>query len=299
MSQTLPLTESRNPASYSIDTLDTLEICRLINRQDAQVPLAVAEALPQIAQAVDRIHAALAAGGRLFYQGAGTSGRLGVLDASELLPTYSLDPAFAVALIAGGRDALTNSIEAVEDEPEQGRTDLAAQGFNAQDVLVGIAASGRTPYVIGGIQHARTLGAPVIVLVCAPASPMATLADVAIELQTGPEVITGSTRMKAGTGQKLVLNMLSTAVMVKLGKVYSNLMVDVRPTNAKLRDRAVRIVSEATQVDATRAADLLDAADWQVKTAVLMGLLDIDRATAEAQLDAQAGHIRRTVAAHT
>lgn len=297
MNKTLPLTESRNPASLTIDTLDTIEICRLINRQDAQIPSAVAEVLPQIAQAVDRIHAALAQGGRLFYQGAGTSGRLGVLDASELLPTYSLEPARAIALIAGGRDALTNSIEAAEDDPEQGRADLAAHDFGARDVLVGIAAGGRTPYVIGGMQHARTQGAPVIALVCAPASPMATLADIAIELQTGPEVITGSTRMKAGTGQKIVLNMLSTAVMVKLGKVYSNLMVDVRPTNAKLRDRAVRIVSEAAQVDAARATALLDAADWQVKTAVLMGLLAVDRATAEAHLAAQDGHIRRAVAA--
>lgn len=292
----LPLTEQRNPSSHALDTLTTLEMVRLINRQDAQVPLAVAEILPQIADAVDRIVATLAAGGRLFYQGAGTSGRLGVLDASELLPTYSMDPAYTVALIAGGQTALTHSIEDAEDSPEQGEADLVVHAFSAADILVGIAASGRTPYVLGGMRHAKALGAPVIALVCAPSSPMAALADIALELQTGPEVVTGSTRMKAGTGQKLVLNMLSTAAMVKLGKVYGNLMVDVRPTNSKLRLRAQRIVAEAASISPAAAEALLIASDWDVKTAVVMALLDVDAETARTRLAQHDGHIRRTTA---
>jgi N-acetylmuramic acid 6-phosphate etherase len=292
-----PPTEQRNPLSAAIDTLPTIEVCRLINRQDTWVPLAVAEALPAIAQAVDRMVATMTNGGRIFYQGAGTSGRLGVLDASELLPTYSLEPGRVIPLIAGGPDALTNSIETAEDDPDQGRVDLERHAFAAGDLLVGIAASGRTPYVLGGLRHARQLGATSVALVCAPASPMAGLATVAIELLTGPEVITGSTRMKAGTGQKLVLNMLSTATMVRLGKVYGNLMVDVRPTNDKLRRRAVRIVTDAAGLDNHRARTLLDAAEWDVKTAVVMGLLNVSADEARRRLAQHHGHIRRTVAA--
>ncbi len=291
----LPQTEQRNPASAAIDTLSTLDICRLINRQDAQVPLAVAEALPQIAQAVDLIVAGLEAGHRLFYLGAGTSGRLGVLDASELLPTYSFDPARAVALIAGGRAALTDSVEAAEDDPEQGRADLQSRDFAAGDVLIGIAASGRTPYVLGGMEYARALDAPVIAVVCAAGSPMAAQADVAVELLTGPEVITGSTRMKAGTAQKLTLNMLSTASMVKLGKVYGNLMVDVRPTNAKLRARAARIVAEAAAIPLEQAEAHLVAAGWEVKVAVVMGILDLPAAEARRLLDQHQGRVRPAV----
>lgn len=292
----LPLTEQRNPASASIDTLDTLEICRVINRQDAQVPLAVAEVLPQIAAAVDRLVDTLSAGGRLFYQGAGTSGRLGVLDASELLPTYGFDPARTVGLIAGGQTALTNSVEDAEDDPDQGQADLMAYNFGPGDILVGIAASGQTPYVLGGMRYARALGAPVIALACAPGSPMGAVADIAIELQTGPEVVTGSTRMKAGTGQKLVLNMLSTATMIKLGKVYGNLMVDVRPTNEKLRARAQRIVAEAAAIATDEAASLLAATNWDVKPAVVMALLGVDAAEARRRLVAQDGHVRRAAA---
>ncbi len=291
----LPLTEQRNPASAAIDTLSTLDICRLINRQDAQVPLAVAEALPQIAAAVDLIVASLEAGHRLFYQGAGTSGRLGVLDASELLPTYSFERERAVGLIAGGRIALTDSVEAAEDDPDQGRTDLQAHDFTAGDILVGIAASGRTPYVLGGMHHARSLGAPVIAVVCAPASPMAEAATVAIELLTGPEVITGSTRMKAGTAQKLTLNMLSTASMIRLGKVYGNLMVDVRPTNAKLRARAVRIVAEAAAVTQEEAEATLVASGWEVKVAVVMAIVGVTAGEARGLLDRHQGHVRAAV----
>lgn len=291
----LPLTEQRNPVSADLDTLSTLDICRLINRQDAQVPLAVAETLPQIAAAADLIIAALRAGGRLFYQGAGTSGRLGVLDASELLPTYNVDPRLTVALIAGGNAALTHSIEDAEDDPAQGEADLTAHTFSRADVLVGIAASGRTPYVMGGMRYARRLGAPVIALVCAPDSPMADLADIAITLHTGPEVVTGSTRMKAGTAQKLALNMLSTTTMIKLGKVYGNLMVDVRPTNTKLRARAERIVAEAAAIPRDEAAGLLEAAGWEVKTAVVMALLGVTAEEARRRLADQQGHIRRAV----
>ncbi len=293
----LPLTEQRNPASADLDTLSTLEICRLINRQDAQVPLAVAEVLPQIAAAADLVTQSLAAGGRLFYQGAGTSGRLGVLDASELLPTYNVDPGRTIGLIAGGNAALTHSIEDAEDDPAQGQADLAAHHFGRRDVLVGIAASGRTPYVLGGMRYARSLGAPVIALVCAPDSPMTAVADVAIVVQTGPEVVTGSTRMKAGTAQKLVLNMLSTTTMVKLGKVYGNLMVDVRPTNRKLRDRAQRIVAEAASIPPAEAARLLESCGWEVKTAVVMALLGISAEEARRRLDMHAGQIRRAVSA--
>jgi N-acetylmuramic acid 6-phosphate etherase len=295
MHAALPQTEQRNPASAVIDTLSSLDICRLINRQDAQVPLAVAESLPQIARAVDLIVDALDAGHRLFYQGAGTSGRLGVLDASELLPTYSFDPARAIGLIAGGRAALTDSVEAAEDDPDQGRADLQAHDFHAGDLLVGIAASGRTPYVLGGMAYARALGASVVAVVCAAASPMAAQADIAIELLTGPEVITGSTRMKAGTAQKLTLNMLSTAAMVKLGKVYGNLMVDVRPTNAKLRARAARIVADAAGIAPEQAKAYLEAAGWEVKVAVVMGILDAPAAGARRLLDEHSGHVRAAV----
>ncbi|MCC6168333.1 MAG: N-acetylmuramic acid 6-phosphate etherase [Caldilineaceae bacterium] len=297
MHTNLPQTEQRNPASAAIDTLPTLEICRLINRQDAQVPLAVAEALPQIAQAVDLVAAALQSGHRIFYQGAGTSGRLGVLDASELLPTYSFDPTRAIGLIAGGRAALTDSVEAAEDDPDLGRGDLQAHHFAAGDILVGIAASGRTPYVLGGMDYARSLGAPVVAVVCAANSPMAARATVAIELLTGPEVITGSTRMKAGTSQKMALNMLSTAAMVKLGKVYGNLMVDVRPTNAKLRARAARIIAEAAGISLDQAEAALAASGWEVKVAVVMGLLDVPAAAARRLLDQHQGRVRAAVQA--
>jgi len=292
-----PQTEQRNPVSAALDTLPTLEVCRLINRQDAFVPLAVAEVLPQIAQAVDLMVSTLSHDGRIFYQGAGTSGRLGVLDASELLPTYSLEPGRVIPLIAGGPDALTNSIEAAEDDPDQGRADLERYDFAGNDLLVGIAAGGRTPYVLGGLRHALNLGATSVALVCAPASPMSALATVAIELLTGPEVVTGSTRMKAGTGQKLVLNMLSTATMVRLGKVYGNLMVDVRPTNDKLRRRAVRIVAEAVGLDDERALALLHASRWEVKIAVVMGMLNVSAEEAARRLAHHQGHLRRTVAA--
>lgn len=285
-------TETPNPASAAMDSLSALEFARLMNRLDAAVPLAVAEALPAIAQAIETIAAQLAGGGRLFYLGAGTSGRLGVLDATELVPTFRWPPERAIALIAGGEKAIVRSVEGAEDDAAQGEADLRGHGFSAGDVLVGIAASGGTPYVLGGLNYARQVGAPTIAVVCNPGSPVAAAADIPIEVVTGPEILTGSTRLKAGTAQKLVLNMLSTGAMVQLGKVYGNLMVDVQPTNAKLRDRAVRIVDDITGVGREEAAALLDGAGWRVKTAVVMGLAGVDAAEAQARLDRSAGRVR-------
>lgn len=288
----LPPTEQRNPLSTELDQLPTLEMLRLMNRLDATIPAVIAEVLPQIAQTVDQITTTLAAGGRLFYQGAGTSGRLAVLDAVELIPTFSAPAGMVVGLLAGGSAAMMRSVEGAEDDADQGRHDLVAQHFSAQDMLVGVAASGRTPYVLGGLAYAHELGAPTAVVVCNPASPMAAAAGVAIEVVTGPEVLTGSTRLRAGTATKLVLNMLSTGAMVKLGKVYGNLMVDVQPTNAKLRQRAIRIVTEITGVEDTAAEALLQAANWQVKTAVVMGLTGVDATTAQQRLQQSQGHVR-------
>ena len=288
----LATTELRNPASADIDEQSTEDICRLINRQDSLTPLAVAETIPFLAQAVDVLTLTLSGGHRVFYVGAGTSGRLGVLDASELLPTFGLEPGRVVALIAGGDGALRHSVEAAEDNPEQGAADLAAYGFSSRDVVVGIAASGRTPYVIGAMEYAKQLGATTIAIVCARASLMAGLADIAIEAVPGPEVITGSTRMKAGTAQKMVLNILSTATMIRLGKVYGNLMVDVQATNEKLRHRAVRIVAEAVGVDIDVARDLLSRAGGEVKVAIVMGLLDVPVDAARERLTAANSVVR-------
>jgi N-acetylmuramic acid 6-phosphate etherase len=283
-------TESRNPLTEHIDELPTFEMLRIINEEDAKVAAAVAAELPNIAKAVDAIVDRFEKGGRLFYTGAGTSGRLGVLDASEIPPTFSVPPTLVQGLIAGGDSALRNSSEKSEDSPEQGTADLAAAGFTEQDALVGIAASGRTPYVLGALALARQLNALTIALTCAPNSQMATVADIAITPITGPEVLTGSTRLKAGTATKLVLNMLSTGVMIKTGAVYGNLMVNVQPTNAKLIDRAQRIIMAATGVDQTTAADLLKEAG-SVRNAIVMQKLSLDRVTAETRLKAAKGNL--------
>jgi N-acetylmuramic acid 6-phosphate etherase len=284
------LTESRNPATEHIDELSTLDMLRVINDEDAKVTQAVAAVLPEIANAIEEIARRLDDGGSLFYIGAGTSGRLGVLDASECPPTFSVPPTLVRGLIAGGDSALRNSSEKSEDSPEQGAADLAAAGFTGQDALVGIAASGRTPYVLGALQHANPLGALTIALTCVPDSQMAALADISIAPLTGPEVITGSTRLKAGTATKLVLNMLSTGVMIKTGAVYGNLMVDVQPTNAKLVDRAQRIIVAATGIDQPTAATLLERSG-SVKTAIVMHKLNLDRPTAEAKLKIHNGNL--------
>jgi len=292
----LPPTEQRNPLSTDLDQLSTIELLRLMNRLDAQVPLVIAEALPLIAQVADQMTATLAAGGRLFYQGAGTSGRLAVLDAAELIPTFNAPLGLVVGLLAGGPAAMIHSLEGGEDNAEQGRLDLAAHQFSAQDMLIGIAASGRTPYVLGGLRYAADIGARHAVIVCNPHSAMAAAAPLAIEIVTGPEVLTGSTRLRAGTAQKLVLNMLSTCTMVKLGKTYGNFMVDVQPTNGKLRQRATRIVAEITGLAFDAAQDLLVQANWQTKTAVVMGLAGIDAVQANERLTASRGRVREALA---
>ncbi len=266
-----------------------------MNRQDAGVPAAVAEALPEIAQAMEAMAKALRAGGRVFYVGAGTSGRLGVLDAVELLPTFGLEPGRVVPVLAGGSVAVTQSVEGAEDLPEQGRADLESHGVSPGDVVVGIAASGRTPYVLGGLQFANEVGAVTVAVVCNPGSSMAAISQIPIVAITGPEVLAGSTRLKAGTAQKLVLNTLSTGAMVLLGKVYGNLMVDVQPTNSKLRERALRIVMEITGLDRPTAQDLLEQAGWNVKVAVVMNLAGVDRAAARARLEASQGQIRQAL----
>ena len=266
------ITEQRNPHSMQIDRASALEIVQLINNEDKLVPLAIEKCLPQIAQAVEKIVAAFQQGGRLVYMGAGTSGRLGVLDASECLPTYGVSPEMVVGLIAGGERALRHPIEGAEDNREQGKLDLQAIEFSAKDVLVGIAASGRTPYVLGGLDYAKELGAVTISIASNPNSAMANIADIAIETLVGAEVLTGSSRMKSGTAQKLVLNMLTTASMILIGKCYQNLMVDVQASNEKLRARAIRIVMQATECSQT--------AEGNAKLAIMMILGNLDKESA-------------------
>jgi N-acetylmuramic acid 6-phosphate etherase len=286
------LTEARNPATEHLDQLSTLEMLALINAEDAKVIAAVHAELPNISRAVDTIAERFARGGRLFYIGAGTSGRLGVLDASECPPTFSVPATLVQGLIAGGDRALRLSSEHSEDSPEEGAADLVAAGFGAgtlPDTLVGIAASGRTPYVLGAIEKAKQLGLLTIGLSCVPGSALSNATAISITPATGPEVLTGSTRLKAGTATKLVLNMLSTGVMVRSGLTYGNLMVNVRPTNAKLVDRAHRIIMAATGVDISTAADLLTASGDSVKTAIAMQKLSLSREAAEARLAAASG----------
>jgi N-acetylmuramic acid 6-phosphate etherase len=285
------LTEQINPASAGIDSLPTTEVLRVINQEDQRVAAAAAAEIPLIAKAVDTIVAAINTGGRLFYIGAGTSGRLGVLDAAECPPTFNADPGLVQAIIAGGESALARAAEASEDDPSSGRLDLMNRGFTQQDVLAGIAASGRTPYVLGAVTAARELGAPTIGISCTPDSELSRQVDIPITLLTGPEVIAGSTRMKAGTATKLVLNMISTAVMIRLGYVYGNLMVNVQPKNRKLEDRARRIIAEAAGVSGEQAAALLEASGRSVRTAIVMSRLSLDRSAAEARLARAGGRV--------
>lgn len=289
------LTEARNPATGNLDQLPTLELLKTMHTADREVFTAVERELSNIAVAVDAIVSRLDQGGRLFYLGAGTSGRLGVLDASECPPTYNTPPELVQGFIAGGDVALRRSVERAEDDAPQGGRDLEAHGFNAKDVLVGIAASGRTPYVLGGIDYARKLGAATIGLSCVPNSQLAQRAEIAITPAVGPEVVTGSTRMKAGTATKVVLNMLSTASLVRLGYVYGNLMVNMQPTNVKLRDRATRIIATLTDLSHQKAAALLDEAG-SVKTAVVMQRLGLSRSEAEAKLAEAKGRLRMALA---
>lgn len=288
-------TEQRNPATSDIDTLSTIDLVRRLNEQDATVASAVAHVLPAVAESVDLITRQIRAGGRLIYIGAGTSGRLGVLDASECPPTFNTPPELVVGLIAGGDHALRHPVENIEDLPEEGAKALEEISLSKLDVVVGIAASGRTPFVIGALQYANTIGASAISLSNVEESVISKQADIEIAAVTGPEPLTGSTRMKAGTAQKLVLNMLTTGTMVRLGKTFGNLMVDVQPSNQKLRDRAVRIVASAIELDLSQAATLLDDAGNDVKAAILMGLLGISADAAHQRLDAHKGVIRQAL----
>lgn len=264
------LTENRNVASMNLDKMSSQEIVELMNNEDRKVIEAVHGQLEQIAQAIDAIVTALQQGGRLFYIGAGTSGRLGVLDASECPPTFNTSPNLVIGLIAGGDDALRTAVEGAEDSLTGARQDLEKYGFSSKDVLVGIAASGRTPYVVGGLEYAKGLGSTTVAISCTDKAAISTLADIPIELLVGPEVLTGSTRLKSGTAEKLVLNMLSTGAMARLGKCYSNLMVDVQPTNEKLRIRAENMVIEVTGVSREKAQQTLKIAKGRVKPALVM-----------------------------
>ena len=284
-------TEQRNPATMRIDDLETEEMLSVINAEDKKVAEAVGKILPEIAKAVDAITARLQKDGRLFYIGAGTSGRLGILDAVECPPTYGTDYELVQGLIAGGATAIFRAKEGAEDDPELGRADLEEAGFAARDVLVGIAASGRTPYVKGALAYARELGAATIALACTEKAEIAELADIALLPITGPEVITGSTRMKAGTAQKMVLNMLSTGTMVKLGKVYGNLMVDVKATNEKLAERALRIVMAATETSRKEAEAALMKAGGQTKLAILIALTGCTPAEGRLRLGLSQGRL--------
>ncbi len=285
------LTEQVNPASRAIDSETTAGMLRIINQEDQKVAEAVEREIPRTAEAVDRVTALLLSGGRLFYIGAGTSGRLAVLDAAECPPTFHVAPELVQAIIAGGEAALARATEAKEDDPQAGRRDLLARGFAGRDALVGIAASGRTPYVLGAVAAARELGALTIGISCTPDSELARAVDIAITPLVGAEVIAGSTRMKAGTATKLVLNMISTAVMIRLGHVHGNLMVNVQPKNSKLEDRARRIIAQEAEVTYQRAGELLREAGGDVKVAILMARLRLDRSAAQARLAAAGGRI--------
>lgn len=293
----LPLTEARNPATVDIDTVSTREMVRLLNAEDSAVPAAVATELERIAAAIDAIAARMSQGGRLISIGAGTSGRLAVLDASECPPTFGVPPEQVLALIAGGDWAIRHAVEGAEDDREAGAADLAAQQAGPLDSVVGVAASGRTPYVLGGMAEARRRGCLVISLACHHPSPMAELAEIWIAPITGPEALTGSTRLKAGTAQKLVLNMLSTGVMVRLGKTYSNLMVDVQASNAKLRDRARRIVALACDLSPEAAEAALALCDHQVKTAIVAQLAGLSPDEARTRLAQTNGAVRAALSA--
>jgi N-acetylmuramic acid 6-phosphate etherase len=291
----ISITEQRNPKTRDLDRVSTLQMVQMMNSEDHLVAPAVAKTLPVIAAAIDEISKRMSEGGRLFYIGAGTSGRLGVLDASECPPTFNADLDQVVGIIAGGDIAIRHAVEEIEDRPEQGAADLARQNLKSLDSVVGLASSGRTPYVLGAVKYARQLGAYTVAINCVPDSPLSKEVHLSIEPITGPETLTGSTRLKAGTAQKMVLNMISTGVMVKLGKVYSNLMVDARATNSKLRARSFRIIQEACGVGDEQAAEALQACDGEVKTAIVMVLNHTTPENARSLLIQAGGNIHTAV----
>lgn len=288
-------TERRNPDTMDLDTMTPLEVVTAMNREDAKVPQAIQPELPAIAQAVEWAIAALEQGGRVFYLGAGTSGRLGVLDAAECPPTFGVSPDLIVGLIAGGEKAFIKAVEGAEDSRELGRQDLESRALTANDLVIGIAASGRTPYVLGALDYANGLGCHTVAISCNQGSAIGQAAQLAIEVVVGPEVLTGSTRLKAGTAQKLVLNMISTATMVGVGKAYHNLMVDVMQTNEKLQVRAQNTVMEATGVDRDTAKEAIAQADGHAKTAITMILAQCSAQEARQRLEKARGHVRQAI----
>ena len=290
------VSETRNPQTMDLDALSTLELVHRFNQQDTLVAEAVKATLPDVASAVDAAAEALKSGGRIIYMGAGTSDRLGVLDASECPPTFGVPHGLVVGLIAGGPGALLKAVEGAEDNAQRGEDDLMALNLTPQDLVVGLAASGRTPYVIGGLKYARKIGCNTVAISCNPDSPIAQEADIAISPVVGPEALTGSTRLKSGTAQKLVLNMISTGAMVKFGKVYQNLMVDMKATNIKLMDRACRMVVEATGIARAEAEMLLKQTDFDVKPAILMALSGLSAEAAREKLVAHQGFLRAALA---
>jgi N-acetylmuramic acid 6-phosphate etherase len=290
------LTEQRNPVTMDLDRLSTEGVLRLINAQDKLVPLAVEREIPYIAQAVELVVTSLRSGGRLIYVGAGTSGRLGVVDASECPPTFGTDPAMVLGVMAGGQAAMFRSQEGAEDNPQQAAKDMDALGVNGKDTVCGIAASRRTPYVVGAVARARELGAKTIYVTTNPRAEFDFVVDVAICPEVGPEVLMGSTRMKSGTAQKLVLNMLTTTAMVKLGKVYENMMVDLQLTNQKLVERSKRIIGMATGADYETAADYLERAGGHVKSAIVMIAARVDLAEARRRIEVSGGFVREAIA---
>ena len=291
-------TEQRNPATMNIDDHSAAEIVKIINDGDRTVAEAVSAALPFIARAAEAAAESISKGGRLIYMGAGTSGRLGVLDAVECRPTYGIPDGVVVGIIAGGMNAMFRAVEGAEDSFTLGEDDLRNIGATADDTVVGIASSGRTPYVIGALKFAKSLGCTTVSVACSPNAAISALADIAIEAVTGPEAVTGSTRMKAGSAQKMILNMISTTAFILMGKVYGNLMIDVQPTNEKLVARAVRIIRDAVGCTEDRAAELLDASGKRVKHAVVMGMLDSTAEAADVLLSANGGNIRRVLKNH-
>lgn len=289
--------EQRNQASANLDQLSTIELVELLNKEDQKVALAIQPILPAIASAIDVIASALQLGGRLIYIGAGTSGRLGILDASECPPTFGVDSQIVQGIIAGGQQAMFSAQEGAEDDVNAGKNDLTAIELTPQDVVVGIAASGRTPYVIGALNYANELGCQTIAISCNAQSAIAQLADIELTAIVGPEVLTGSSRMKAGTAQKLLLNMLSTGAMIKVGKVYQNLMVDVKASNDKLIERSENIIIEVTGVERQRAKQLLQQANQHVKTAIVMELTGLDYTGAKNKLAEHKGFLRAAITA--
>ena len=289
------ITEGRNPNTMNIDCVSTDEMIKMINEEDKKVALAVENEISNIARAVDAIAEKLREGGRLIYMGAGTSGRIGILDASECPPTYGTDPSMVQGLIAGGQSAILKAVEGAEDDGPRGVQDLKDINFNIKDVVVGIAASGRTPYVVSALEYANDIGAITIGVSCNPNSDLAEASQVSIAPIVGPEVVTGSTRMKAATAQKMVLNMLSTGVMIKLGKVYQNLMVDMQASNLKLVERAIRIVIQATDISRKEAEEVLKETEYDVKLAILMIESKLSKEDARKLLDVNHGYIRKAL----